>query len=180
SQDVLRVVAYDTAGNRAVKDIHIGSSVAGGAVTGDIPILTATAEADSSRVAAGGEVTFTFRLSNDGNGACHPFADVAGPPGWTFTWDPVHVAVMPGETKEQKLVVHAGSGPGTFAVNASFRYQAGAEEKVLLMPLHVTVGGATSVQPVTTTTKAAFLPPLAPLVLAGAALVARGRQGTRP
>ena len=172
--DFIRVEAYDLAGNKAVKDVHIGSSVAGGAVSAEVPVLSVQAQTTKEQATPGGQATFTFRLANDGNGAAHPSADVALPTGWTANFDPPHTPVMPGESKEQRLHVQVGREAGTFQVNATFRYQAGAEQKVLTIPLEVTVAGAgaTTSGPVTTS-KESIVPPLAPLVLVGAALAWR-------
>jgi hypothetical protein len=182
--DFIRVEAYDVAGNRAVKDVHVGSSVAGGAVTAEIPILNVQAESTRATVAPGAEAAFLFRISNDGNGAGHPSSDATVPPGWTHRFDPVHVPVDPGQSKEQTLYVKAGTTEGTFAVNATFSYQAGPEIKRLTVPLQVTVGaapgGGTTSTSAPTGEESAPLP-LAPAIVALGALAwtRRRRAGAR-
>ena len=139
--DVIRVEATDLAGNRAVKDIHLGSTVQGGAVTQDLPILAYTVDATRRAVGPGQAAVFAFEVRNNGNGAGHPFAAAGVPEGWAAEWQPVHVAVGPGEAKRQELLVTPppGAAPGVYAVNATLTYQSGGEEKALTAHLTVEV-----------------------------------------
>jgi MYXO-CTERM domain-containing protein len=140
-QDVLRIVAIDLAGNRAVKDIHIGSSVASGAVTQQAPILSYTVDRQEQTAEPGDSIVFGFRISNNGGGTGHPFAQATAPQGWGVEWQPAHVVVEPGQTQAQELVVEvpAGALPGRYQVNATLKYSAGGQEKVLAQPLAVIV-----------------------------------------
>lgn len=160
NNDVIRVEAADLAGNIALKTIHIGSSVAGGAVTEEVPILSYTVDKEKATINAGGSATFQFEIRNNGGGTGHPFAEATGPEGWTLNWEPVHVVVEPGATKSQKLIVTApGNAPkGTHTVHAVLKYQAGSEEKSLEQPLDIIIGtasaGPAGNETTTTTTKA--------------------------
>jgi hypothetical protein len=174
-QDVVRVEARDLAGNLAVKDIHIGSSVGSGAITAELPIIRVTADSTRAELAPGKSALFRFRLANDGNGEGHPFAEASVPEGFLYEWNPVHVVVPPGAVRDQELTVTAGMAPGTYTVNATFRYQAGAEKKAITTPLEIRVSGTPASTETTTgtDTKPAFAPPLPPVVLALAALAWR-------
>lgn len=179
--DVVRIEATDLAGNRATKDIHIGSSVAGGAVTGDVPILSYTVDAVEVAAAPGETAIFRFRIQNNGAGEGHPFAEATVPPGWAHTWSPPHVVVPPGGVREQELAVEvpAGAAPGRNSVDARLVYKSAGEDKVLAQALAVMVG-AGNAGPATnaTTTDASEASPL-PLPLALGALgvaLARGRR----
>lgn len=147
--DVVRVEATDLAGNKAVKDIHIGSSVAGGAITEAVPILSDTVDAVRKSAVAGAAVTFNFNITNQGAGTGHPFASATGPAGWILEWQPVHVAVPPGKTMPQKLVVTvpAGAAEGVYSVAANLTYTANAKQNVLPHALQVQVGGSEVIVP---------------------------------
>ncbi|HET6399564.1 MAG TPA: hypothetical protein VFH47_08435, partial [Candidatus Thermoplasmatota archaeon] len=139
--DVVRVEATDLANNTAVKTIHLGSSVAGGAITEDAPILGYTVDRTEATAPAGGLATFRFQITNSGGGTGHPFASATGPEGWQLRWDPVHVVVPPGATVTQELTVQV---PPTeqFAgtVTAVLTYQQGGTEKALRQDLTVRLG----------------------------------------
>lgn len=142
--DFVRVEATDLAGNSIVKSIHIGSSVAGGAITDDVPLLTHTVDVREIALARGQSATFQFSITNQGGGTGHPFATSEGPEGWTLEWQPAHVVVEPGQTQSQALVVTPATKaqPGTYAVNATLTYQQGGVEQVISQPLTVTLTGA--------------------------------------
>lgn len=181
--DVIRVEATDKAGNKAVKDVHIGSSVAGGAVTDDLPNLSYSVDHLQTTAGAGKSALYHFQITNNGGGTGHPFAEAKVPSGWTYEWQPVHVVVPPGETKAQELVVTvpANTPDGRYSVNATLTYTAGGVTKVLAQPLDVLVGNAAAGTPTSTessTTTAKKSPgawPLAALVLAGLAVALRRR-----
>jgi hypothetical protein len=184
NDDVIRVEADDVSGNHAVKAIHIGSSVAGGAVTDDVPILSYTVDKESANITAGGQAEFHFKISNNGAGVGHPFATAEGPTGWTLTWDPVHVVVGPGETKDQKLIVAAPGDAvqGTFDVKADLKYDSAGTEKSLEQPLKLVVGDGKAAANTTTSTQGAKKSPGAamPIIVAGLAAVAvLARRGRR-
>lgn len=147
--DVLRIEATDLAGNKAVKDVHIGSSVAGGAVTDGEPKLEYSVDNIEIVAEAGKSALFRFKISNNGGGTGHPFADAVVPKDWTFEWQPVHVVVAPGETKDQELVVTvpANVAQGKYAVNATLTYEAAGSSKVLAQPLSIVVGKVPAAQP---------------------------------
>lgn len=155
NKDFLRVEASDLAGNAIVKSIHIGSSVAGGAITDAVPLLTHNVDVRAIQVAPGQSATFTFTITNQGGGTGHPFADAQGP--WAadacssaqrpcYEWQPNHVPVEPGQTVTQALLVTppAGTAPGDYVVNATLTYQQGGVEQVIAQPLTVTVGGSSA------------------------------------
>jgi MYXO-CTERM domain-containing protein len=139
--DVVRVEATDLAGNKAVKDIHIGSSVAGGAITQPDPSLQVTPKYTLVEGVPGKHTLFEFNITNSGGGDGHPFAQATGPSGWSLDWNPVHVMVPPGQTKSQMLVITlpADAAPGTYPIQANFTYQVGGKDKVLGEPLKVVV-----------------------------------------
>ena len=141
--DFLRVEAADLAGNPIVKSIHIGSSVAGGAISEDFAILTHTVDVRELAVAPGSSATFGFTITNQGGATGHPAATATGPSGWTLEWQPIHVPVEPGQTKEQALVVTPPPTAlaGRYEVNATLTYQRGGDEGVIAQPLVVVVGG---------------------------------------
>ena len=141
--DVVRVEATDLAGNLAVKDIHVGSSVAGGAVTEDVPILGWTADRTELDVAPGQAGVFRFTIENSGGGTGHPFATALGPEGWDLEWQPEHVPVPPGESRAQEFVVTApvGTAPGAYPVNATMSYEQAGRQNELAQRLTVSVGG---------------------------------------
>ncbi len=185
ANDVVRVEATDLAGNRAVKDIHIGSSVAGGAVTEQEPILADTVDQVRKVGHPGTDVTFNFNITNNGAGTGHPFAGAVDPAAWgcskdtpCHTWDPEHVPVPPGATLPQKLIVHvpANTVTGTYEINATLTYTAAGKEKVLGHTLQVQVeNGAAPVASSTTDTKSSPMP-LAFMAIAAAGLAARRRR----
>lgn len=177
--DVVRVEAHDLAGNRAVKTIHIGSSVAGGAVTDEVPILSDSVDAISKTADAGKGTVFHFNITNSGGGTGHPFAAATGPDGWTIVWDPVHVVVPPGATMPQRLsvTVPEATQPGSYAINATLTYASGGTEKVLPHQLTVVVGDDGAAPQTTTTTQVETAPmPLPFVAVAVAALLATGRR----
>ncbi len=149
--DLLRVEAADLAGNLAVKAIHIGSSVASGAITEAVPILRYTVDNVEQTIGTAGTAVFDFKVQNDGGGTGHPFAAAEGPEGWTLEWQPVHVVVEPGATEPQSLLVTAprGAFPGSYAVNATLEYQAGGETKLLTQPLTVVLQAGEGPAPTT-------------------------------
>lgn len=179
STDVVRIEAIDLAGNKAVKDVHIGSSVAGGAVTGDQPILSDTVDHLSKTAAAGADAAFHFNITNSGGGTGHPFADAQMPDGWTGEWMPNHVPVPPGATLPQQLVVHipANAAPGPHAVNATLTYSVSGKDIVLPHQLTVVVTGqvAAAVTQDSGAGKAAPMP-LAFMAIGAAVLAARRRR----
>lgn len=182
--DVLRVEATDLAGNRAVKDVHIGSSVAGGAVTDAIPRLEYSVDRLRATAEAGQSALFRFTITNNGGGTGHPFAEAAVPPGWAAEWQPVHVVVPPGETRSQELVVTvpATAARGAYNVNATLTYPAGGKDVVLAQNLVVAVGslpedGGTATGGASTTAakKSAALAPAVGLLLVAGLAAARRR-----
>jgi len=180
-QDVVRVEATDLAGNKAVKDIHIGSSVAGGAITTEQPILADTVDAVQKSAAPGSDVTFHFNITNSGAGTGHPFAASVMPASWTGEWNPNHVPIPPGQTLPQKLIVHvpANAAVATYQVNATLTYEANGKDNVLAHTLHVQVvgGGSGPVANSSTTEAAKTSPmPLAFMAIAAAALAAKRKR----
>ena len=139
--DLLRVEAVDLAGNRAVKDLHIGSGITGGAISGDLPIIDWTVADSLLTTEPTREVQFSFQVTNRGGGQGHPFADEIVPEGWAATWDPTHVPLDPGQTAEQRLVVTppAGTPPGSYPVTAFMNYTSGGTPKTLRQDLTVDV-----------------------------------------
>ncbi len=122
--DVLRVEARDLSGNLARKDIHIGSSVVGGAITQAAAIVTMTAEEVKKIVGPGSGVDFPFQFVNQGGGDGHVNLIAEGPEGWGARWEPVHVVVPPGGTTTGSVIAKppAGTPPGTYLINASAEY----------------------------------------------------------
>ncbi len=182
SADTIHVEAVDLAGNKAVKDIHIGSSVDGGAITQGIPILVDSVETLEQQAEPGHSAVFKFTITNQGAGDGHPFADATVPGGWTFEWQPTHVVVGPGETKKQELVVNvpAGAAHGLYKVNATLNYRAGSEDKVLTQQLTVGVGASTAGEAAKASAQAASGAKASPLplpfVALAFALLARRRR----
>ncbi|MES2154843.1 MAG: hypothetical protein V4510_06870 [bacterium] len=184
--DVIRVEATDLAGNRAVKDIHIGSSVAGGAITDSQPILVETVDRVLKTAAPGGTATFSFNITNSGGGTGHPFAEATDPVAWNcpkdnpcHAWDPNHVPVPPGTTLPQKLVVSVPktATPGDYVVNATLTYAAGGKDNVLAEHLTVQVvqGSGPVAQTSTTDNPKPSPMPLAFMAIAAAVLAAKRR-----
>lgn len=182
--DVVRILATDMKGNLAIKEIHIGSSVAGGTIADGLPTLQMTFQ-DTLAIARPGELAiFTMRMQNSGGGTGHPFARAEVPPGWTFEWLPGHQPVPPGGTSEQELqvTVPANATPGRYPIRALVDYRKGTEDKVLESSLNIDVFGAAPLSGVENGTaaeakgKGAPLPAMVPvLAFAAAILVARRR-----
>jgi hypothetical protein len=143
NDDVLRVEAVDLAGNRAVKDIHIGSSVAGGAITDAAPNLQITVDEVRKSTTPGQPVVFRFQITNSGGGTAHPFTSNDGPEGWTLEWTP-HKPVAPGASDVQELTVTppAGTATGEYAVNATISYPEAGTQKANVYELKVDVAGS--------------------------------------
>ena len=143
--DVLRVDAVDMAGNRAVKDVHIGSSVAGGAITDAAPNLQITVDEVKKSTAAGQAAVFRFSIVNSGGGTAHPFTSTEGPEGWDLEWTP-HKPVEPGQSDVQELtVVPPTSTPsGEYQVNATISYPEAGTTRANHYNLTVVVGGASA------------------------------------
>jgi hypothetical protein len=141
--DVLRVEATDLSGNRAVKDIHIGSSVAGGAITDAAPNLQITVDETRKATAPGQAAVFRFQITNSGGGTAHPFTSVQGPEGWGLAFTP-HRPVAPGGTDTQELTVTppGSAAGGDYLVNATISYPEGGTTKDNRYTLTVTVTGA--------------------------------------
>ncbi|MHB1262545.1 MAG: NEW3 domain-containing protein, partial [Thermoplasmatota archaeon] len=176
--DVIRVEAADLAGNRAVKDIHIGSSVAGGAITDAAPNLQITVDEVTKMTTPGQPVVFRFQITNSGGGTAHPFTSKEGPEGWTLEWTP-HKPVEPGASDTQELTVTppAGTAPGEYGINATISYPEGGTQKDNNYGLKVIVGGAAPAASATSTSGGdegkKKSPGAAPvLLLAGLALAA--------
>ncbi len=133
ADDVIRVEARDLAGNLAVKEIHIGSSVASGAIDDGIPILQMTFDEPTLTVAPGETAIFKMRMENTGSGEGHPFADAAVPEGWAFEWVPGHQPVPAGGNSEQELHVTApvNAVDDDYTVEALVEYRQGSQDKIL-------------------------------------------------
>lgn len=142
NDDVIRVEATDLSGNLAVKDIHIGSSVAGGAITDAAPNLQITVDQIKQDAAPGQAVIFRFDITNSGGGTAHPFTSQSGPEGWDIQWTP-HKPVPPGGSDVQELTVTppANALAGDYIVNATISYPEGGQQKDNAYTLTVTVGG---------------------------------------
>lgn len=140
--DVIRVEATDMSGNLAVKDIHIGSSVAGGAITDAAPNLQITVDGVKKTTAPGQPVLFRFDITNSGGGTAHPFTSSAGPEGWTLEWTP-HNPVDAGQKDTQELTVTppASALPGDYQVNATISYPEGGQQRDNVYNLTVTIDG---------------------------------------
>lgn len=174
NDDVIRVEAMDLAGNLAVKDIHIGSSVAGGAITDEAPNLQITVDSLRKTTQPNKAVLFTFEIVNSGGGTAHPFTAVAGPTGWKLEFTP-HKPVPPGGSDKQELTVTppAGTPNGVYQVNATISYPEGGQQKDNKYELFVTVDGSTASAAGNTTTNAGGKKSPAPaIVLVGPLLVA--------
>lgn len=184
STDVLRVEAIDLAGNQAVKDIHIGSSVAGGAITDAAPNLQITVDQVKQTTTPGQPVLFRFDITNSGGGTAHPFTSSSGPDGWNLEWTP-HSPVAPGATDVQEFTVTppVAVAAGDYIVNATISYPEGGKQTDNTYALTVTVaggsaGGATTAANTQTDGKAKDSPgtPAAVLALAFLAAVAAMRR----
>jgi MYXO-CTERM domain-containing protein len=141
--DVLRVEATDLAGNRAVKDIHIGSSVAGGAITDGAPNLQITVDETRKTTTPGQAAVFRFQITNTGGGTAHPFTSTQGPDGWDVSFTP-HKPVPAGgsDTQELTAVPPATAAAGDYTVNATISYPEGGTQKDNRYQLTVTVDGS--------------------------------------
>ncbi|MEK6985890.1 MAG: NEW3 domain-containing protein [Candidatus Thermoplasmatota archaeon] len=180
-EDVVRVEAVDLAGNRAVKDIHIGSGIEGGAVTSAIPQLNYKVDTLSQQVGVGQSALYKFEIENIGGGTGHPYAEAIVPEGWTYEWQPVHVVVDPGETETQELVVTVppNAANGIYQVNATLNYRQGGDTTFINQALQVLVGdgpaiGAAAGEEGGETSKASPAP-LHLLIVALALMAARRR-----
>ena len=191
NDDVVRVEAVDAAGNKAVKDLHIGSGIAGGAISANIPVLNYKVDELQKQTAPGQSIFFSFEITNSGNEVGHPFAEAQVPAEWGCTseapcyeWQPKHVVVSPQRTEKQELVITppAGTPHGLYQVNATLNYKAGAESKVLAQKLTVGVGDVEAANPAGSTSSsdagAQKTPLPLPMVLAalGAALLLARRR----
>lgn len=143
NDDVVRILATDLKGNTAIKEIHIGSSVAGGTIADGLPNLQMTFQESLAIARPGDLAIFTMRMQNTGGGTGHPFAGAEVPPGWTFEWLPGHQPVPPGGTSEQELqvTVPANATPGRYPIKALIDYRKGTEDKTLESPLNIDVFG---------------------------------------
>lgn len=143
NDDVIRVEAIDLSGNLAVKDIHIGSSVAGGAITDAAPNLQITVDAVKKTTAPGQPVVFRFDITNSGGGTAHPFTSSSGPEGWSLEWTP-HSPVAAGASDVQEFTVTppASALPGNYIVNGTISYPEGGRQTDNLYALTVTIDGA--------------------------------------
>ena len=179
--DVVRIIGTDAKGNVAIKEIHIGSSVAGGTIADGLPVLQMTFQ-ETLAVARPGELAiFTMRMQNSGGGTGHPFARAEVPPGWTYEWLPGHQPVPPGGTSQQELqvTVPANATPGKYPIKALIDYRQGTEDKTLESTLNLdvygTAGNETSIDGDGTEkeadAKGAPLPALVPLLAVLAAVV---------
>ena len=183
--DVIRVIATDLNGNLARKEIHVGSSVAGGVIADGIPILQMTFEESSLQVEPGSTAVFRMRMENNGAGEGHPFASAEVPEGWHHEWIPGHRPVPAGAASEQELHVTVPhlANTGTFPVKAIVDYRQGSEDRRLQSNLNVEVvlpeGGTntTAGGPIEEDSEGSPLP-LAWLPLLAAAFVARRRTRT--
>jgi hypothetical protein len=187
--DVVRIIASDEKLNVAIKEIHIGSSVAGGTIADGLPILQMTFQ-DTLALAKPGDLSiFTMRMQNSGGGTGHPFARAEVPPGWTYEWLPGHQPVEPGGTSQQELQVHvpANASVGRYPIRALIDYRQGTEDKTLESALNIDVyasgpasgeDGAGDAGPAGADAKGAPVPVLVPLValLAAVAVVRASRR----
>ncbi len=141
SADVIRVEAKDLAGNIAIKDIHIGSSVASGTIEDGIPILQMTFDETTVTAAPGETAVFRMTLENTGGGEAHPFADASVPDGWSFEWVPGHKPVPSGGSSEQELHVTppANAVDDDYTVEPLIEYRQGDVDKTLRSVLTVNV-----------------------------------------
>lgn len=143
--DVIRVEAIDLAGNVAKKEIHVGSSVAGGTIADGLPLLTMTFDETSKMVEPGKTAIYQARMENTGGGTGHPLVSAIMPDAnWTFDWFPGHKPVDAASAETQELNVHvpATVTPGIYEVIAVMEYQRGQGDERIEFPLEVLVGGA--------------------------------------
>lgn len=137
--DIVRILATDMKGNLATKEIHIGSSVAGGTIADGLPVLQMTFLNSSATAPAGSTVIFPMTMQNTGGGTGHPFARAEVPEGWSFQWVPGHAPVPPGGTTSQQLevTIPADAAPGSYPLRAIIDYQQGSTDKTLESALSV-------------------------------------------
>jgi hypothetical protein len=145
--DVVRILATDLKGNLATKEIHIGSSVAGGTIADGQPVLQMTFRESSTLAEPGKTAIFGMTMRNTGGGTGHPFARAEVPAGWTYQWVPGHQAVPPGASTSQQLEVNvpANVTTGSYPVRAIIDYRQGSVDKTLESALTVNVASASPV-----------------------------------
>ncbi|MFA5943614.1 MAG: hypothetical protein WC876_04015 [Candidatus Thermoplasmatota archaeon] len=179
--DVVRIIATDEKANLAIKEIHIGSSVAGGTISDGLPVLQMTFQESAASASPGDLTIFTMRMQNTGGGTGHPFARAEVPPGWSYEWLPGHQPVPAGGTSEQELqiTVPANATVGRYPIRALIDYRQGTEDKTLESALNVDVLFTGAASPLGNNTapesaaKASPSPGLLPLLaIMGVALVA--------
>jgi hypothetical protein len=146
--DIVRIIARDLQENLAIKEIHIGSSVAGGTIADGMPVLQMTFQESLAIAKPGESALFTMRMQNTGGGDGHPFARADVPPGWTYEWVPGHKPVPAGGSSEQVLNVHvpANATAGRYDVRPVIEYRQGTNDKTLESALHVEVAAPVAVQ----------------------------------
>lgn len=142
--DIVRIVASDLKANLAIKEIHIGSSVAGGTIADGLPNLQMTFRKSLQAARPGESALFTMSMQNLGGGDGHPFARAEVPAGWTYEWVPGHEPVPAGGTSEQVLnvLVPANATTGRYPVRPIIEYRQGTEDKTLESALNVDVLGS--------------------------------------
>ena len=186
--DVVRILATDLKGNLAIKEIHIGSSVAGGTIADGLPTLQMTFQESLAIARPGDLAIFTMRMQNTGGGTGHPFARAEVPPGWTFEWLPGHQPVPAGGTSEQELqiTVPANATPGRYPIKALVDYRKGTEDKTLESALNIDVFGTVpgngtdeGAAPGSASGKGAPVPVLVPLAALAAAVALARRMRPR-
>ncbi len=148
--DIIRVIGTDMNGNVAIKEIHIGSSVAGGTISDGLPVLQMTFEESGAIAAPGGTAVFRMRMENTGGGEGHPFATAEVPDGWNYTWVPGHQPVPAGGRSEQELhvTVPADAAPGRVPIRALIEYRQGSQDKSLESQLFVQVARPVEAVPI--------------------------------
>jgi hypothetical protein len=141
--DIIRVVATDMFGNVAKKEIHVGSSVAGGTIADGLPLLAMTFDETQVLSNPGQTARFQARLENTGGGTGHPLVSAVVPEEWTYDWFPGHKPVEPATQETQELNIHipAGTPAGIYAVTAVMEYQKGQADQRFESALEVLVGG---------------------------------------
>ncbi len=147
TDDVIRVIATDTYGNVATKDIHLGSTVAGGAITQDAALVTMTVAQTAKTITAGSGAEFAFTLQNTGGGQGHVNPTAVGPEGWTVRWEQPHYVVDSGQTIETYVIVDppANAASGGYQVNATLDYVGeGGTTKVLHQALMIQIEDASA------------------------------------
>jgi len=180
--DIIRVEAYDMAGNLARKDLHIGSGIAGGAITSEAPNLQITVDNLEKSTTPGKAVVFRFEMTNTGGGTAHPFTRSEAPEGWTAEFDP-HKPVEPGQKSVQELAVTPPNqvAPGTHTIRATIAYPSQGGDEKRTYELKVRIDGASQFAPTneTATPEGEDTPGVSilivPAVVGAAALVRRRR-----